>query len=201
MYFYPEGMHFSFMGYNGAHRDPDDATLLGKLKEGSVEAFNALYDRYWATVYNAAFKRLGDADPAKDITQDFFLQLWNRRQELDILHLPAYIHTAVRNRVLNLLEAHRQFLPMENLLLQEPATGEHADGLARSNEWLRRYNALIDALPPARQEIFRLRYNEGASSEEIARQLNISRKTVQNQLGKALAKLRSSLGQLLVIFS
>lgn len=189
------------MGNNGLHKGPDDVTLLGKLKEGSMEAFNALYDRYWETVYNAAFKRLGDADPAKDITQDFFLQLWNRRQELHILNLPAYIHTAVRNRVLNVLEARRQFLPMANLLLQEPVAGEHADALARRNEWIRQYNALIEALPPARQEIFRLRYNEGVSSEEIARQLNISRKTVQNQLGKALAKLRSTLGQFLAIIS
>lgn len=177
----------------GAYTGTEDAALLRRLKEGSKDAFNALYDKYWQTVYAAAFKRLGNTDQAKDITQDIFLQLWLRREELHILHLPAYIHTSVRNRVLNLLEAEQKFLPFAELLLAELPGGDQADALARRNELLRVYEQLVDSLPPARQAIFRLRYNEGASSEEIARQLNISRKTVQNQLGKALARLRASL--------
>lgn len=184
------------MGDTGAYKDQGDAELLRSLKDGSIEAFNAIYQRYWQTVYNAAFKRLNDGAAAQDITQDFFLQLWNRRADLHILHLPAYIHTAVRNRVLNLLEVQQRFLPMADLLAEQTANGESADALARRNEWLKSYHALVAALPPGRQEIFRMRYNEGASPEEIARQLNISRKTVQNQLGKALARLRATLGAL-----
>ncbi|WP_109699475.1 RNA polymerase sigma-70 factor [Chitinophaga deserti] len=182
------------MGESGAHKDWGDAALLRALKNGSMEAFNALYQRYWQLVYNAAFKRLNDGDAAKDITQDFFLQLWNRRSELHILHLPAYIHTAVRNRVLNTLEAQSRFLPVADLLIENTPAADQADSLARRNEWLKSYHLLVDALPPARQEIFRLHIQDGASTEEIARQLNISRKTVQNQLGKALARLRETLG-------
>ncbi len=159
-----------------------------------MEAFIALYQRYWQPVYNAAFKRLSDPAAAQDITQDFFLQLWNRRADLHILHLPAYIHTSVRNRVLNFLSSQQRFLPMEDLFAESVSSGEGADALVRRNEWLKSYQDLVDALPPGRQEIFRMRYNEGASPDEIARQLNISRKTVQNQLGKALARLRATLG-------
>lgn len=182
------------MGATGANTDTD-AVLLHRLREGSRDAFNALYDRYWQTVYAAAFKRLGSTDQAKDITQDFFLQLWLKRQDLHILHLPAYIHTAVRNRVLNVLEAEKKFLPFAGLLLEELPGTEGSDALARRNELLQAYHRLVDALPPARQAIFRMKFDEGASSDEIARQLNISRKTVQNQLGKALARLRASLAQ------
>lgn len=185
------------MGGKSVHTGNDDAMLLSKLKEGSSEAFNALYDKYWQIVYASAFKRLGNVDQAKDITQDFFLQLWLKRKELQILHLPAYIYTAVRNRVLNILEAEQKFIPVAELLLQELPAGEQADALTLKNELLQSYNTLVDTLPPARQAIFRLRYNEGASSEEIAQQLNISRKTVQNQLGKALARLRASLAQVI----
>lgn len=182
------------MGDNGAYKDWGDAALLRDLKNGSMEAFNTLYHRYWQLVYNAAFKRLNDGAAAKDITQDFFLQLWNRRTELRILHLPAYIHTSVRNRVLNVLEAQHRFLPVADLFLDNAAAADQADFLARRNEWLKSYHNLVAALPPARQEIFRLHIQDGASTEEIALQLNISRKTVQNQLGKALAKLRETLG-------
>lgn len=183
------------MGDAGAYKDLGDAELLRSLKDGSMEAFNALYQRYWQPAYNAAFKRLNDPAAAQDVTQDFFLQLWNRRADLHILHLPAYIHTSVRNRVLNHLALQQRFLPMEDLFA-ESASGEGADALARRNEWLKSYHALVAALPPGRQEIFRLRYNEGATPDEIAAHLNISRKTVQNQLGKALARLRATLGAL-----
>lgn len=185
------------MGDAGAYTDLGDAQLLRALKDGSMEAFNALYHRYWQPVYNAAFKRLGDPAAAQDITQDFFLQLWNRRADLHILHLPAYIHTAVRNRVLNFLATQQRFLPLAELLAESTAAGDSADALARRNEWLKSYHDLVNALPPGRQEIFRLRYNEGATPDEIALRLNISRKTVQNQLGKALARLRATLGSLL----
>lgn len=182
------------MGDAGAYKDLGDAELLRSLKDGSMEAFNALYQRYWQPAYNAAFKRLNDPAAAQDVTQDIFLQLWNRRADLHILHLPAYIHTSVRNRVLNLLESQQRFLPMEDLFAESASGGEGADALARRNQWLKSYHALVDALPPGRQEIFRMRYNEGATPDQIAAHLNISRKTVQNQLGKALARLRASLG-------
>ncbi|WP_295120456.1 RNA polymerase sigma-70 factor [uncultured Chitinophaga sp.] len=177
----------------------DDALLLGRMKNNSSDAFNQLYERYWQQVYSAAFKRLNDADMAKDITQDIFLTLWTKRHELEIRNLPAYMFTAVRNRVLNQIEAGKKFVSIPELLLMElpSSRADQADANALKNELLLAYNALVNTMPAARQAIFRLSYEEGASTEEIALQLQISRKTVQNQLGKALAQLRASLALLM----
>lgn len=177
----------------------EDALLLENLKSGSSEAFNTLYDKYWRVVYSRAFKRLNNGDQAKDITQDFFFNLWKNREALNIRNLPAYIHTAVRNRVLNLLESEKKYVAITELLLQELPhhTADHADAVALRNELLLAYRELVNTMPPAQQAIFRLRFEEGSRTDEIAAELHISRKTVQNQLGKALARLRASLTSLL----
>ena len=53
----------------------DDQVLLNRMRLGDYLAFGSIYERYWARLFNAAYKRLGDEDSAKDITQDIFLQL------------------------------------------------------------------------------------------------------------------------------
>jgi len=170
-----------------------DKLLLLKLKEGNNEAFDALYEKYWQGIYSAAFKRLHDPDQAKDITQDVFLQLWLKREENNIDNLPAYLFTATRNKVLNWMEKERKYTPVPELLLQLRSSLDRSDSELLEREFMRSYEALIDTLTPSQQKIFRMRYQQDISTSEIAEQLDISRKTVQNQLGKAVAQLRASL--------
>ncbi len=96
----------------------NDQLLLQQLQNSDVAAFDALYDKYWKLVYSAAYKRLKDENYAKDITQDIFLQLWHRRHELKIEHLPAYLYTSVRNNVLKWMEKTQRITPVPELLEQ-----------------------------------------------------------------------------------
>jgi len=171
----------------------EDKLLLLKLKEGNEQAFDALYEKYWQELYAAAFKRLDDPDQAKDITQDVFLQLWLKREEGHIENLPAYLFTAVKNKVFNWLEKERKYTPVSELLLLLETSHDPADARLLKNEFIKTYEALINTLTLSQQQIFRLRYQEEFSTSEIAEKLDISRKTVQNQLGKAVAQLRASL--------
>jgi RNA polymerase sigma-70 factor (ECF subfamily) len=170
-----------------------DKLLLLKLKEGNSEAFDALYEKYWQEIYSAAFKRLHDPDQAKDITQDVFLQLWLKREENNIDNLPAYLFTATKNKVLNWMEKERKYTPVPELLLQLRSSLDRSDAELLEKEFMRAYEVLIDTLTPSQQKIFRMRYQQDLATSEIAEQLDISRKTVQNQLGKAVAQLRASL--------
>jgi len=177
-----------------------DHYLLEKLRKGCTESFNTLYEKYWERVYTDAFRRLKKHDQAQDITQDIFAGLWLKREELQIENLPAYLHISVRNRVLNLFEKERRYTPLEellsnNILLQ----GERADAVVLRNEFLEAYKKLVDSLPTQRKKIFHLYYYEGISTDEIALRLMLSRKTVQNQLGRAFAFLRTGLAQLFII--
>ncbi|RXF68788.1 RNA polymerase sigma factor [Arcticibacter tournemirensis] len=169
-----------------------DKLLLMRMQEDSSEAFDALYEKYWELVYSAAFKRLNDPGYAKDITQDIFLQLWSRRKELVIDNLPAYLFTAVRNNVYKWMERDGKYTPIPDLLLQLEISKDDADAKILHKEFLKAYEALVGTLTSSQQVIFQMRYQQDLSTEEIAERLNISRKTVQNQLGRSIALLRES---------
>ncbi len=172
----------------------DDKSLLQQMHEGSIDAFDALYDKYLEIVYSTAYKRLKDSAYAKDITQDIFLQLWLRRSEINIENLSSYLNTSVRNNVFKWLDKEQRYIPISELLLQLETSKDQSDGLILKNELMVRYEVIINTLTPSQKEIFKLRYHEDLSTTEIADRLNISRKTVQNQLRKSVVQLRTSLG-------
>lgn len=176
----------------GINQKTEDKLLLQQLCENSSEAFNALYEKYWDQVYSDALKRLQDPAYAKDITQDIFMQLWFRRHELQIDNLPAYLFTAVRNNVFKWLEREQKYIPIPELLQQLETARDKADAALLRKEFMAAYEALIAALTPSQQLIFKMRYQRDLSTADIAEQLNITRKTVQNQLGKCLLRLRET---------
>jgi len=181
--------------------NPDEDHLLWqRIGEGSVESFTRLYDKYWSEVYNSAMKRLRDTGLAQDIAQDVFVTLWMRREELQIRNFPAYLYMAVRNKVLNLFEKEKRYVPIEYLLENNiRAYGNQADAVALRNEFLQAYKNLVDTLPSQQKKIFRLFYDEDLSTEEIAEQLQLTRKTIQNQLGRSVSFLKANLTHLFLL--
>lgn len=178
----------------------EDYLLLNKMKNGEAESFNLLYDKYWEVVYRQAEKLLKDTDQAQDITQDIFSNLWLKRQDLNIADLPAYLYVSVRNRALNYFEKQNRYIPFEQLLQHNiDLYGDQADAVLLRNDFLQTYKALIETLPVRRRAIFQYYYDEGLSTDEIARKLSLSQKTVQNQLGRAVTYLRANLSILLFL--
>ena len=170
----------------------DDSVLLRQMQLGNEDAFNQLFRNYWEKVYADAYRRLKDHDEAQDVVQEIFTNIWQNRQSQTIQHLPAYLHTAVRNRVINAMTKKKPVHAFFGLLDEIP---EHtpADANLLWKEVVQAYEALLASLPPQRQAIFRMRYQEGLSTKDIADQLGIKRKTIQNQLGKAIDLFKISL--------
>lgn len=177
----------------------DDQYLLAQMKGDDESAFHLLYDRYWEQVYNAAYKRLKDADYAKDITQDIFLRLWSRRKELQIAFVPSYLYMSVRNNVFKWMEKEQRFTTIPDLLACLEQRSDRADVELLRKEFMAKYEAMVNSLPAAQQTIFKLRFHDDLSTKEIAEKLNISRKTVQNQLGKSVGQLRDALDLLYIV--
>jgi RNA polymerase sigma-70 factor (ECF subfamily) len=178
---------------------PDDASLLRQMENGSKQAFSLLFGKYWGDAYSAAYKRIKEEETAKDIVQDIFAHIWINRETLHIDNLPAYLHTAVRNKVIKHLGRRKLTHPFFKLIDHLPEKHLQADSRLLWKEFFDSYEALLSSLPPQRQLIFRLRYQESLPTKSISRKLGISRKTVQNQLGKALQTLKVSLLRMLIL--
>ena len=173
-----------------------DQELLGQMVIGSEQAFGTLYKRYWEGAYTTACKKLNDKELAKEIVHDIFLDLWKRRQDLAIAHFPAYINKAVNYRVINVFVQKRDNFFFE--LLENPQQSFYEADLAiREKELIELVSSWIEALPEKRREIFVKHYFQHLTTEEIADSMQISRKTVQNQLSLSIQYLRAHYGHLL----
>lgn len=176
-----------------ANENADDRLLLRRMKENDEGAFTALYDKYWRLAYDAAYKRLNDTDLAKDLVQDIFVQLWNTRTASDINNFPAWLSVAIRNNVYRYMQREKRLRSIKDLLLSVGSNNQEPDHKLLYKEFLASYEKLINSLPEAQQTIFRLHYIDDLSTDLIAERLNISRKTVQNQLAKAKIRFRALL--------
>ena len=179
--------------------DYTDEKLMSLLKQGDPAAFNCLYGRHWEALYQTAYRRLADREQCSDIVQDVFIDLWEQRSHKKIQQLEPYLHTAVRYKIYTLLAKGKKFPafvePFEQLLVS-PFT---ADGPFHEQEQQRLLTAWLDTLPRKRRRIFELRYLEGMTTKEIADTLQVSQKTVQNQLKTASDSLRTVLMKTMIL--
>lgn len=174
----------------------DERSLFALLKQGDEFAFSQIYKRYWAELYNAAYKRLPEKEICQDIIQNVFADLWTRRATLELDHPTAYLHTAVRFQVLKQFTRNPKNNFLASQLEKELISPLESDGNLLENEVKTLIELYIAALPEKRKAIFLMHYYEGLSTANIAIQLKISRKTVQNQLTTASHALRFKLTNL-----
>jgi RNA polymerase sigma factor (sigma-70 family) len=176
-----------------------DEQLLSLLKDNNREAITLIYQKFWTSLYNAAYKRLKDPDLCKDAIQNVFTDLWFRRDTLEIKNLSAYLHTAVRFQVYKQAAKNQLtselFTALEDTLLSP----FQADSNLINDELSKMVELWIMALPEKRRKIFLMHYYDELSTKEIALQLNISQKTVQNQLNTASTYIRARFAHFLSV--
>ncbi|MRG48037.1 RNA polymerase sigma-70 factor [Chitinophaga sp. SYP-B3965] len=174
-----------------------DKELAALLKQGSEPAFNAIYKRYSAKLYHAAYNLLRNKEVCEDLVQELFVDLWSKRNTLEIQEVRPYLYRSAVNRALMVLRAGKITLDLEavEMLISEHAT----DDLVIDKDMRKSIELEIAALPEKCREVFILSRKEQLSHKEIASQLNISVKTVENHLTRALKSLRASLGDFLFL--
>ncbi|HEX3935371.1 MAG TPA: RNA polymerase sigma-70 factor, partial [Puia sp.] len=156
-------------------------------------AFDMIYRRYVRELYQSAYKRLDSRELVEDLVQDVFLKLWNRREKLRIENLGAYLHTAVRYQVLNQLtrkNALSGFYEPFDSIVPDFDTPENK---LVTKEMMALVLKYVQTLPEKRKRIFLLYIETRLSVAEIADELNISTKTVYNQVGLAMDGLRTQI--------
>lgn len=178
------------------HTDPE---LVLLLQQGAEEAFDEIYRRYWKSLFNEAHKRLKENAFAEEVVQDVFVDLWVNRSSRNIGQLYPYLLSAVRYQVFMLYKKHRKMPCFEEPLEHMSFSCDKADGQFFLKELVEGIQAWLRQQPEKRREIFRLRYLEQLSTREIAEQLDITQKTVQNQLINGQESLRSAVSKLLIL--
>jgi RNA polymerase sigma-70 factor (family 1) len=172
--------------------------LVQQLSQGDRKAFEIIYNKYWRPLLDTAWKRLQDKQAAEDLVQGVFLSLWQKREQLQVNNLEAYLRTAVRYKVLNhIVRTKRTYEFFEPFyeFFQEKDTPE-TELLAKN--LLELIHAYAATLPEKRREIFLLHIQSRLSTKEIAETLGVSQKTVQNQLGISLQGLRTKVAPVII---
>lgn len=169
----------------------ENSILLEMLYDGSQIAFEELYRRYWDRLYLAAYNILRDRHACEDIIQEIFSQLWIRRSSVTINNLESYLFTAVRFQVFRSINDKKCKNDYVTALSKLPA--EYFDPQQSTKEIEDMLKDGIAMLPKKCGKIFHLSRHEQLTNKEIALQLNISVKTVENQITIAIKKIKKYL--------
>jgi RNA polymerase sigma-70 factor (ECF subfamily) len=180
------------------HLLPDDE-LTQLLRDGDELAFTEIYNRYWDKLYYTAHRLLKDTDAAEEIVQDVFLLLWKKREALAIKNLTTYLAAMTRYSVYRFISKDKNSKKQENIigLLSAEAVSE----IDIDNKLLLEIiTELSNKLPEKCRLVFQYNKLQDISLADVAEQLNISQKTAEGHLTKALKEIRTSLGNAMGIF-
>lgn len=182
--------------------DSEKITLLA-LRRGDQQVFESVFKEHYAPLCTYARRYLIDPEAAEEVVQDMFFKLWERRDSLLITtSLKSYLFRAVRNHALNYIKYQRisqQYIDYVGFTTSNESA-ESAHEALINNDLERHFGRLVSSMPERRRMIFEMSRFEGLKYDEIAQKMNISVKTVENQMTKALEFLRKKLSDYLPLW-
>lgn len=165
--------------------------IIKLLKKGNIHAFNEIYKIYSNRIYLFSCKLLHDKYLAEEIVQDVFFKLWQYKSNIkDNLSFDSFIFTITYNQIRKYFRRKKiieKFISSENTIVENYKLNVDYITLSKIIE------NLIEKLPEQRRKIFVKSRIEGLSNDEIAIEMKISKKTVENQLTSALKFMRTNL--------
>ena len=190
-----------------------DLELFDKIVLDDMSAFNELFNRHWAKVYGVAMKYVKDEELALEIAHDIFVNIWSKRSQLNIDAFQNYVVTSASYHGIRKSKALKA-MPVtyvedyieceQNVLRVQPYSSSNLGEQKIAEEELNSTIAsLLEALPNRCREIYLMSRHENLSITEIALKLEISKRTVENQLTAALKHLRTAMklsGVLIILF-
>lgn len=161
-------------------------------QEGNRQYITVMYNKFWKELYISAFRRLRSEEHVEDILQDLFLSLLERGSDFENEQsVRALLHTRLKSRIIDFFRRELLKVSFENQqALQSELDDTSSDTRLMNRELESIVMQEINGLPEKMKEIFLLSREEMLSNEEIAARLNISNKTVRNQLSTALKRVR-----------
>lgn len=178
---------------------------LKQLRADDKSALKSLFQLHYQEVCRTILRFVSDKNQAEDLAQEVFIRLWQKRHLLEInTSFGAYLHRMAINESISFLRKVKRREEKAQFLIESPLPSAYdsSDGeeLLLQQELKESVNTAIDGLPPRCRAIFQLSRFEQLSYREISEKLDISIKTVEHQMGKALKILRVVLKHHLPLF-
>jgi len=176
--------------------------LSALLTNGDHRAYKQIYTRYSRLLFTYAMNKLRDEEQAKDIIQEFFAELWDKR-ETTVFNttISGYFFSAINNRIINYFLRENVKLKFVSYVAENlPGIEANTDHLIRENQLMDLIEKEIQALPPKMRIVFEMSRKQHLIYKEIAETLDISERTVENQISNALFRLRAKLGVVIFLF-
>jgi RNA polymerase sigma-70 factor (ECF subfamily) len=169
----------------------EDILLFNLVKKGNKNAFEKLFRIYYTPICRFIHRYTGSNDTSEEIAQDMFIYFWQNAPVIDIkTSLKAYLFTSARNFSLNYIKKSSIRQKYHEAAQRETQNTETIIPEEKTERFKKLLNQAVDKLPQKCREIFELSKYEGLTYEEISEFLGLSRKTVENQMGIALNKIR-----------
>ncbi|MCL7987136.1 sigma-70 family RNA polymerase sigma factor [Sphingobacterium sp. lm-10] len=183
---------------NYEHDSLENLFLL--TQQNDKTAFDQIYNRTWESLFVSAYSMLKNEDVAKDLVQEIYIDLWCKRSTKQINHVQTYLKQAVRFKAIDRFrKVNARFESVEGFV-DELTDCEASDSKLLQKEYAAVIDAWMAKLPKKRREIFRLQFEEGRTTKEISIALDLSIKTIQNQMLTSKTALKLLLEKIIYIF-
>ena len=181
------------MNNEQATKFQQEEIILRGLRQGEEASYRALFEHYYPVLVTFALRYVTDLDQAKELVQEVFIKLYQKREALQIAQsLKSYLFKAVYHQCLNTIKQAKLRQQHQQQAAQERTDTDDTDHLVEAETIQRIYQA-IETLPEQCRRIFTMNRFEGMNNQAIADQLGISKRTVETQISKALKLLRQAL--------
>lgn len=178
----------------------DDKAALKDLLNSEKKGLEYLFKKYHSFLVKFSIQIVKREEVAEDIVQDLFFKLWgNRKQKEQVQHIKSYLFQSVKNQSINFLKSSKSNIQSDDLYKFDHLTKNNVDELVQYESLQESIQKVLLKLPEKCRIIFKLSRFEQKSYKEIADKLNISIKTVENQMGKALKIMREELKEFVAL--
>jgi RNA polymerase sigma-70 factor (family 1) len=173
----------------------NDQILALRLNNNEVKAFDALFHKYSNKLYRFSFSLLKNEEDSKEIVQETFCKIWDKRKELDSgKSVKSFIFTISYNLIIDQLRLRLKDEEYRKFLEQHFRENPFKQGTDMDYETIKKeIDKAVEELPAKRRQIYRLSREKGLSHKKIAAQLDIKEKTVENHINLALRHIKSRL--------
>jgi len=154
-------------------------------------SFRSIFELHYKALYKFLGLYTRESSQIEDVIQDVFTTLWENRDKVEIRFIKTYLFHAARNQMLNILQKDYNRLNLLETWYEEQLQHTDEEDCFDIDSFYAKAQQAIDTLPPKCKEIFLLSRENGMSYKQIAASKNLSVKSVENQLGIALKKLRA----------
>lgn len=170
--------------------------IIEDLRNGNHKAYESIFMTYFPKVKYYINGFVKSIDVAEELTQNVFLKIWENHESLEISvkSFNSYVFTIAYRQTIDYIRSKQVRESFYNdQMIQEP------DMVCIEDEYMAEETKLliemeIEKMPEKRRKIYKLSRNEGISNEKIAEQMNVSKRTIENQLSLAMKRLRDIIG-------